>query len=200
MKLLLVRHAETDINLQEITHKSNDKAQLTQNGRNQAEALIGIFRNYSIERIYSSPEARAIETAEIVASGINKPIEVIVGLAERNWGQWGGKNWEEIENNLKKMTIEERYNFIPPSGESWKEMDDRLKKVIDRLVNGPEENVAIITHEGTLRALITLLNKAPKASSLSLHFNNASITMFENTNSKFTQQTINDISHLGSLM
>jgi len=199
MKLLLVRHAETDINLQEITHKSNDKAQLTQNGRNQAEALIGIFRNYSIERIYSSPEARAIETAEIVASGINKPIKVIVGLAERNWGQWGGKKWQEIENELKKMTTEERYVFIPPSGESWKEMDNRLDEMIERIKSGSEENVAIITHEGTLRALVTLLNKAPKESSLNLHFDNGSISSFKYSNGIFKQLPINNTSHLENL-
>ncbi len=199
MNLLLVRHAETDINLQEITHKSNDKAQLTQTGRKQAEALIGIYRNYSIERIYSSPEARAIETAEIVGSGINKPIKVIVELVERDWGQWGGKSWEEIENNLRKMTIEERYNFIPPSGESWKEMDERLKKAIELITNVKEENVAIITHEGTLRALITLLNKAPKESSLNLHFDNASISSFKYSNGILKQLSINNTSHLENL-
>ena len=199
MNLHLVRHAESEVNLQGITHKSNDKAQLSFTGRRQAEALIGIFRKYSVGRIYSSPETRAIETTEIVGTSVNKPIEVILELVERNWGQWGGRNWEEIENELKRMTIEERYIFIPPSGESWKEMDDRLKKVIERITNGKEENVAIITHEGTLRALVTLLNKAPKASSLNLHFDNASISSFKYSNGIFKQLSINNTSHLDDL-
>jgi broad specificity phosphatase PhoE len=117
-------------------------------------------------------------------------------LAERNWGEWEGKAWPEIEEVLKPMTIEERYTFVPPMGESWQQMESRLKGAIDNVMKSGYETVAVITHEGALRGIIPLMLNSSKESSFKYHFDNASITSFEYKDDNFKELIMNDISHL----
>jgi broad specificity phosphatase PhoE len=179
MKLLLIRHGQTAINVKGVTHTTNDPAGLSELGKEQAKGLIHICQENKVQQVYSSPETRAIETATIIANGLQMSWSVLQGLRERNWGMWEGKPWEEIKAVLDPMSLEERYLFTPPDGESWKQLDERLKTAIDSIIAGSEEAVAIVTHEGALRALVTLLNNAPKETSFHLHFDNGSVTVID---------------------
>ncbi len=179
MKLLLIRHGQTEVNRKGVTHKTNDPAGLSELGKEQAKALIPVCQENKVKHLYSSPETRAIETAKIIANGLQVSWSALDGLRERNWGTWEGKPWEEIKAVLDPMNLEERYTFTPPEGESWKQLDERLKASIEAILAGSEEAIAIITHEGALRALVTLLNNAPKETSFQLHFDNGSMTVTE---------------------
>lgn len=196
MKLLLIRHAETNTNLKGIMHITNDPVGLSSGGVKQANNLISIAKFYEIDSIYTSPEVRAIETTKIIADGLLKPYSVLEGLRERDWGEWEGKAWTDIKSYLDEMSLQKRYVFIPPGGESWKDMEQRLSDAIKQITTIDKGNAVVITHEGALRAIVTLLNRAPKESSFNLHFANASTSIFEYKNNNFTQLILNDTSHL----
>ena len=70
MKILFIRHAETSINVSKLTHKSGDPIGLTELGQKQSERLTKVCINENVEVIFSSPEQRAVETAEIIARGL----------------------------------------------------------------------------------------------------------------------------------
>jgi broad specificity phosphatase PhoE len=106
-------------------------------------------------------------------------MQIAPELAERNWGELSGKPWVEIEVHLKPLSLEDRYNFIPPAGESWKAMDERLGKFLAELKTQSYKVVAVITHEGAMRALVPILKNEPKEKSLDYHFDNASVNHFE---------------------
>lgn len=198
MKLFFIRHAETLTNVKKLTHKTGDSTGLTELGQKQAEQLIKVCRREKVEAIFSSPEQRAIETAGIIAKGLGIDIEIVKELAERNWGEWEGKSWPEIEVVLKPMSLNERYTFIPPKGESWQQMETRLKTSLDNIMVTKYATVVVITHEGALRGIMPIELNSPKESSFKYHFENASITSFECKNGKFSELEVNSIFHLQS--
>lgn len=68
---------------------------LTDEGRREAEALAVRLAGIRIDRILSSPMARALETAQTIARG--RPIEVDKRLRELDYGRWEGLTHAEIQ-------------------------------------------------------------------------------------------------------
>jgi 2,3-bisphosphoglycerate-dependent phosphoglycerate mutase len=196
MKILFIRHAETLTNVNKLTHKTGDPIGLTELGQKQAEQLNKICRNKKVEIVFSSPEQRAIETAEIIAKGLNIDLKILKEFSERNWGDWESKTWPEIEVVLKSMSLKERYTFVPTNGESWEQMETRLKTGLNNVINTSYKTLAIITHEGALRGIMPLVLNSPKESSFKYHFENASITSFDYKDGNFIELKVNDTSHL----
>jgi broad specificity phosphatase PhoE len=184
MMILLIRHGQTQENVKGVMHRVGDPAGLSNLGEQQARALIAVCEQNRVEAIYTSPEVRARETARIIAEGMDKSYTVLEGFRERDWGQWEGKSWDEIKKALDPMDIEQRYTFVPPGGESWEQMDKRLMNSLNTILNEEKKVVAIVTHEGALRALVNTLNNSPKEDSLKLQFANGSVTIIEYRNAE----------------
>ncbi|OGM13034.1 hypothetical protein A3A76_01910 [Candidatus Woesebacteria bacterium RIFCSPLOWO2_01_FULL_39_23] len=108
-------------------------------------------------------------------------------MQERNWGDFSEKTWPEIQKVLDKMTLNDRYNFLPPNGESWKEFDTRLKTKLNNLLGrNSGKTIVVVTHGGAIRALIPHLLGVPKEES------------FKYDGANFTKVSINDNSHLNN--
>lgn len=195
MKVLFVRHGQTTINVDGKIHKVNDDAGLTELGKRQAEILVGVCKREGVEAIYSSPESRALQTARIIGRRLEIDPVIESGLAERNWGDWSDQTWEEIQQKLETMGIEERFSFTPPNGESWEEMEKRLMETLNRIVEQPYKIVAVVTHSGAMRALMPVLHGKPKDISFKYDFGNGSITIFNYENGQWYSVRENDMSH-----
>ncbi len=179
MKLLLIRHGQTDINGTGYMHKIHDPVSLNDTGKKQAKALVPILEMHQVEAIYSSPERRAIDTAETLSASLNIPVITTPNLEERNFGELQKLPYREIKEKLDALSIEKRYLFKPPGGESWEEMDKRLQLFLKEIKKKSYASIAMVTHEGVLRALITLINQEPKEKSLEKHFDNGSCSVIE---------------------
>lgn len=81
MRIVFVRHGDPDY--------ANDR--LTALGRRQAFAAAARLREEKIEKIYSSPMGRAVETAKIASDvlGLNEP-EILDFMHELTWGSTDG--------------------------------------------------------------------------------------------------------------
>lgn len=178
MEILLCRHGETDTNVIGNTHLPDDEVGLNDEGKIQASKLADVAVGHKLWAIFTSPEKRAIETAQIAGQPLNLKPTVIDDLRERNWGDWNGQSWSEIESKLKDKTLNERYTFTPPNGESWEQMQQRLEHAIDNIARSAQGNVMIVTHGGALRAIVPVLKGEELAKSLSYNFSNASVTSF----------------------
>lgn len=165
--LYITRHGETIWNTEGRMQGWNDSP-LTDLGITQAEWLKERIKDVKIDAIYSSPSNRAFNTAKIVRG--NRDIEIVKheGLREIGLGQWEGLNQAEI----KADNEEQHYNFwnaphlyIPVAkGESFQDLVDRVTPVIKEIVGNHEnENVLIVTHTVTLKAIMTVLNNQPIA-------------------------------------
>lgn len=196
-KLILIRHGQTDKNLNKSLHAANDTETLNETGRNQVESTAIRLKELSPVRIYSSKEKRAIETAEILSQSLSVPMEKVDGMQERNWGIFTGKPWEEVEKVLSPMTLQVRYDYVPEDGESWKSFETRLINAIKRIIEENKGNsVAIVTHGGAIRALMPYLLDVPKEESFKYDPDNASLSVFEINDGGFKAVMVNDTSHL----
>lgn len=185
MKLILVRHGETEINKSGSTHLTGDEAMLTPKGKKQVLKNLELLQSNRAVQIFCSPEKRAIESAEILGKKLNLEPIILEEFRERNWGKWEGKNWDWIKQKLDKMGLDERYTFVPPDGESWKQMERRLKNGLSKIIshkfsqkgefskeNPLEAVVAVVTHGGAMRGLMPILKNLPKEESFKYDFEN----------------------------
>ena len=106
MKLLLIRHGETNAKLQMRWSGYNDlvSTNLTAAGINQAEKLSTWFQINKIKptHIYSSPQIRSRTTCSISTNFLGLPIRILSDLRETNAGIFEGLTWQEIEDKYPK--------------------------------------------------------------------------------------------------
>ena len=152
--LILVRHGESEWNRTgRIQGQVNSP--LTDLGISQAGAisdyLSGIFLNQELE-IYSSPLERAIQTAQIIAKGIDHlSSEVIIEerLNDFNLGEISGTyGWDkvaEIFPEQAQLRLQDPMRFHPSGGESGAEFEARLRSLMEDL-KGEDTTKLLVSH------------------------------------------------------
>ena len=157
--LILVRHGESEWNRAgRIQGQINSP--LTDLGINQAKAireyLSGILLNQQLE-IYTSPLDRALQTAEIIAQGIDYPSRKIIieeRLNDFNLGEISGTfGWDkvaEIFPEQAQLRLQDPMRFHPSGGESGAEFEARLRSLLEDLMD-----------DGTLKLMVShgIVNK-----------------------------------------
>jgi len=196
-KLVLIRHGETAKNVKGKLHNYDDPEILSNAGREQIGKTANRLKDFNPAMIYSSKEKRAIQSAEILSKELGVPSESVEGMQERNWGVFSGKPWSEVKAVLDPMTLDERYNYVPPQGESWKQFEKRLIDAVElALKQNTGKTIVMVTHGGAIRALMPHLLNVPKEESFKYDPANASVTMFEYDGDVFTKVMVDDVSHL----
>ena len=110
---------------------------------------------------YVSPLKRAIQTAEAL-SRYKQYSKIIIenSLVEQNFGDWSGKKISEIWKVINKNKDKHNFSFIspefsPPNGESFLEQSKRVEIWLKKLKLKAGQNILIITHAGTIRAILS---------------------------------------------
>ena len=98
MKLLLVRHGQTDWNINRRFQGQSD-VPLNEVGRQQATALANRLSREHIDVLFASDLQRAHETARIIAAQHACEIRLDARLREINFGAWEGLTYDEIKHN-----------------------------------------------------------------------------------------------------
>lgn len=187
MRLLIFRHGETEANVLHLMHKAGDSIGLNDVGRQQAFVVARVCKEKGVQAVYSSPELRARETADIISGTICLKTVIIEILRERDWGDWAGKSWAAIDLALENMTLVERYTFVPPNGESWQDVENRLVSTLSSITQKDFETVAVVTHGGAMRALMPYLKDEPREKSYDYFFGNGEMVEFEYSEGKYKQ-------------
>lgn len=198
-RLILVRHGETETNIRGKIHKYSDPETLTKKGVEQIKKAAEALKKFRPKVVYCSRELRAKESSKIISSNLGIPITEVEGLEERNWGDYAGFSFQEIKDRagMDRMSFEQRYTFHPPNGESWKETEERLLKVLHKILQeNKDSTVVLVTHGGSIRIYMPTLLGVNKEESYKYDPDNASISIFDYENGKFTKEIYNDTSHL----
>ncbi len=159
MKLIIIRHGETEENVAGII-QGHLPGKLSKNGITQAKKVALRFKDEKIDYIYSSDLARAADTAKEIAKYHSEtPIEFVKNLREKDLGEFAGKRKEEI-----KYTGDEKITFVEPrNGETTKQLFERAKKVLDETIKRHSEDVVMfVCHGGIGKALIAAINGKEK--------------------------------------
>ena len=159
--LILVRHGESEWNRAgRIQGQVNSP--LTDLGINQAKAirdhLSGILLNQEFE-IYSSPLDRAIQTAEIIAQGIDHPSSKIIideRLNDFSLGEISGTfGWDKVAElfpEQAQLRLQDPMRFHPSGGESGAEFEARLRSLLEELMD--ETTLKLMVSHGIVNKFI----------------------------------------------
>lgn len=148
IRLWLLRHAHTAWNRDgkiqgRIDQPIDDQARTHLAGLRLPDAAAGAA-------LVSSPLARAVETATIVA---RRPPETAPALIEMDWGSWEGRHGVDLlaEPGSGYRHIEEwGWDFQPPGGETPAQLWLRLQPFVASL----RAPTLAVTHIGVMRVLL----------------------------------------------
>lgn len=201
MRLYLVRHGQTDWNVQKRAQGHTD-IPLDAIGREQAVRTGKAFLDLPIKRLLTSDLQRASQTADEISRTTKVPAEVLPQLRERGFGEWEGQPFAEIgirfgfEADFKGVT---RNEITPPGGESYVEVWTRILSVVED-VRANKVNTAIVAHGGTCSLLLAMFLGGDVSLSNSFRFSNACINELEpRPDGGLRLVRYNDISHLAGI-
>lgn len=126
-------------------------AELTLEGRQQAEALTDFFKDIEIGHIISSPFTRAIQSIEPLAAARDLPIQIDDRLAERVLSTDDLPDWmEKLEQSFVNLDLKFE------GGESAKEAAERGAEV---MAEAPD-NAILVTHGNMMGLLLKKFEEA----------------------------------------
>jgi probable phosphomutase (TIGR03848 family) len=154
-QLLLIRHGLTDW----VGHRLpgwTPGVHLSEEGRQQAEALAQRLASLPIEAIYASPLERTVETAEAIAAPHGLSVQIRENLGELRIGEWTGQDIEDLAKKEEWLAIQ----FYPsgtdiPGGETMHEMQTRVVAELDAIRKAhPGATVAVVSHADVIKAAV----------------------------------------------
>jgi phosphoserine phosphatase len=153
MKVILLRHGETKYNIEKRLQSSKDS--LTEKGKDQIMSLKNKLSKFNFNKIISSNEKRAIETAEIISNWSNLKFKTIPLIREKESGNFSDKLVNEVDWSIVKGDF---LNKKIPGGESINDVINRASKFLS-IINKFNQNdsVLVISHGTFLRILYCLI-------------------------------------------
>ena len=178
MKLYVVRHGQTDWNVQNLLQGSTDVS-LNETGVTQAFETSKKLSSVHFDAIYCSPLKRTVDTANIINA--NKKLSIIKDnrLIEREFGDFEGTPGKKVD--FKKFWNYERnaqYNGVEPIQDFFSRIRSFLQDILTAFGN-TEKNILIVTHNGVNLAIDSILNGLPK-NIFSLNLAPCGYKLFEN--------------------
>lgn len=163
MKLILIRHGETEENAAGTVQGQIDGT-LSKLGIAQATAAGKMFKNKNFDAIYTSDLGRAFETAkEIAKYHDNTKLIKDKRLREINFGIAQGKHgrdpslspgWEAFNKDLWNGKVE--------GGETNTEVRQRVMEFINELLDTePKGTFLVVTHGGPIRHVRSMVSSKP---------------------------------------
>ena len=202
MKLILIRHGETDLNKNGAFQGTSDMV-LSDKGREQVQRLGERMKQIKIDRIISSPKKRAVETAAAIAQHHNLGIEIDDRLQEVDFGHWEGKVlWEMCRDGDEDAILyQNEKNFYPIPGEgSLNRARWRIGGFIDELKLSyweTDKTIVLVGHAAIFRMAMFHLLDMGNNFYRKFAPSNAGITVFQiSKKSGARVVTFNDTSHL----
>lgn len=157
--LFLVRHGETNLNKRRIYMGRSDDP-LNEKGMCQARAVAERLSPLGVSRIFSSPVARAVQTAEAIAEKIQIDVETLDNFTEIDFGPWQGLSAKEIERRHPRAwrLWRERPHLLDFSGvETLTGVRMRVEEGLDIVLDEcGGRKVVIVTHDVVVRTLLAV--------------------------------------------
>ena len=200
-RLILVRHAETEANVNGVWQGSAD-APLTERGWRQVEAtarrIAGLARERTVDAFYVSPLPRAQSTAAAIAHALRREPRVDHALREFDLGDWEGRSFRELKESER---LWERWAadpaFAPPNGESPRSFGERAVKAARRLAAAHAgETILIVTHGGFICHVLAYWIGDGFRDWRRWEPHNCAVGVLEGEDDRWAALLVNDVSHL----
>jgi probable phosphoglycerate mutase len=199
-RLLLVRHGQTEMSAHR-RYSGRTDPPLTDLGARQAKAVAArIAEMDRIEKILSSPLARARDTASEIARATHKAVDTEQDLIETDFGAWDGLTFTEAAQRFPDLhTAWLTDPSIPaPNGESFDAVHDRVRNWLTTLLSRRGGTTyVVVSHVTPIKQLLRIGLGADSGMLFRLHLDLASLSIvdfFPDANSSV--RLVNDTAHL----
>lgn len=200
-RIYLARHGESQWNILNIIQGQKD-IPLTNKGILQAQLLGKRLINEKIDKIYSSDLSRAHETAKIIGEIINVDVVPMKEFREINFGIWEGMSKEELLANYKweyELWMREPEKLVLEGGETLAELQYRAMEGIKKILSSKKDNcnnILIVSHNATIKALILGLLDISISNYKNLTLGNASLSIIECKQYNRVLKSFNNTDHM----
>ncbi len=181
MELILIRNGETDLNLKNVCLGATD-AELNAKGLRQVQTAARIFHNSDITAIYTSPQKRAVKSADCLNKYHNLPVEILPELSERDFGHWENKSFAEIKEEFKEeydAWLSDWVEYEIPMGESAKEANKRNVAAIKQIISeNPNGSVLVVADSGAIANIMAHFLEMELSGAWHFKVNNGAVTRF----------------------
>ena len=200
MRLVLVRHGETEWNTQQ-RYQGHQAIPLNDHGRWQAAQAAERLIDYAVQAVYASDIARAWETATIIGEVLQLPVQPLTDFREINDGLWAGRTPTELDDLYPDHMSE--YRAAPATtqrlqGESYAQVQQRMWTGFMALAERhAQQTVVAVSHGGAIRALVCALLEAPLEHWKRLWIENgAFVEIVAHSDGYWRIMRLNDVAHL----
>lgn len=184
MRLLLIRHSES-VGNRELRLQGRTDFPLTERGRRQAETLAAALARLPLKAVYSSPVARALDTAQAIAGRLGLEVQVEPALQEYDFGELSGLTWPQIQvrrPQLIEQLLSDTAEYPHYPGEEGREpfrerVCGALWGISER--HAGDEAVAVVTHAGPIAVFLLDVLQRSYERPIPFTLENASITTVE---------------------
>ncbi len=154
MEIILIRHGKTLGNLKKVYLGATDES-LCEEGTAEVLEKVKSHKYHGAHAVYTSPLKRCVETLMLIYKGADYNISE--GLAERNFGAFEYKSYEELKNLPEYISwIENAGEGAEGGCEDGKAYKARTIKAFTQIVSThlDSEKIAIIAHGGTIMQIM----------------------------------------------
>lgn len=157
MELILIRH--TNVNIEKGICYGLTDVDVANTFKEEATCVSNKIKHIHIDKIWHSPAKRCTKLAQNLFE--TNYITSDARLLELNFGDWEGKTWDDIFAQSEGKSW--MNNFVEtkcPNGESFQDQMKRVQSFYEEMIQPTHiEKVAIVTHAGTIRAFLCLLQQ-----------------------------------------
>jgi alpha-ribazole phosphatase len=183
-ELVLVRHGETQSNLEQLLHGRTD-VPLTPLGEWQALRVAERVREIGpVDSLYSSPLLRARSTAQVIADQLGLEAEFLDDLTEFHFGDFEGFTLTRIQESHPEIFLQvldtTDFEFRFPNGESRREFHARVTRALDSITKQDAgKRMVVVAHGGVIASAVTQLTGGNPNDWANFLVHNCSITRLE---------------------
>lgn len=156
MKIFLFRHGEIE-NPSKILPGRLPGFPLSLSGKIEVARKAKELKNQKIQKIYTSPIQRAVESAEIIADTISlkrNKIEVRPEIIEADVMGWQGKPLDEYRQKAEHRQVD---YWKTTDVEGIKESGERMLKLLQEIAQN-NENAVVVSHGDPIMGAEALIN------------------------------------------
>ncbi|MGC9490488.1 MAG: histidine phosphatase family protein [Thermovirgaceae bacterium] len=178
MRVFLIRHGRTAWNAQGLFQGGRD-IPLDATGRDQVKAMAEKAAGIPFAVIWSSPLARARETADALARKTGVEVCEHGGLSEIRHGKWEGLKAEVVARRwprLFSLWHERPEEVVMPEGESLEDVQARSMRAMEDVTARERDPIAVVTHDAVIKVLLCTWLGLPLSRFRCFELGNASIT------------------------
>ncbi len=192
-----MRHGQAESNVNRILAGRHMETHLTEYGRQQVvDSAKQLIKNIAIEKVYTSPVIRTVETAQIVCQILGTEYAIDERLYETEMGRLVGMNYEEITTKYGDVLTRFYSDYDPVlesfGVEAFASVKHRIMSLLDDLLYKHEDrNVLMVTHLDPIKAALATLLDLNQESLHRWNIRNASLTVLKHESKIYSISGVN---------